>query len=82
MAILFYIITKVNILEAFNFQRFATSVEIAKINCNFLVLQYRSFQTEPNASVKGYHYYRGEVTDLTSAHIHIFIPTIAGDASL
>ena len=41
MAVLFYIITKVNILEAFNFQGFATSAEIAKFNqWNFLVLHY------------------------------------------
>ena len=42
MTVLFYIITKVNILEAFNFHRFASSAKIAKINCgwNCLVLHY------------------------------------------
>ena len=42
MAVLFYIITKVTNLEAFNFHGFASSVEIAKISCrrNFLILQY------------------------------------------
>ena len=42
MAVHFYIINKVNILETFNFHTFASSVEIAKIKhrWNFLVLQY------------------------------------------
>ena len=42
MAALFYIITKVDILHAFNFHRFASSAEMVKNNCiwNFLVLQY------------------------------------------
>ena len=41
MAVLFYIITKVKILEAFNFHGFASSAKIAKINrrWNVLVLQ-------------------------------------------
>ena len=45
MAVLFHIITIVNISEAFNFHGFASSKEIAKINCkwNVLVLQW----TEP-----------------------------------
>ena len=40
-AVLFYIITKVNILAAFNFHGFASSAEIAKTNhrWHFLVLQ-------------------------------------------
>ena len=42
MTVLFYIITKVNILKAFNFHGFASSLKIVKINCrwNFLVLHY------------------------------------------
>ena len=44
LAVLFCIITKVKILEAFNFQRFASSPEIVKINrkWNFPVLLYSS----------------------------------------
>ena len=42
MAVLLYIITKVQISDAFNFHGFASSAKIAKINRwrNFLVLQY------------------------------------------
>ena len=43
MAVLFYMINKVNILEAFNFHGFVSSAEIVKINprLNFLFLQYQ-----------------------------------------
>ena len=42
MAVHCYIITKVNILDAFNFHGFASSAKIPEINCwrNLLVLQY------------------------------------------
>ena len=42
MAVLFYIITKAKILEAFNFHGFASSAKRVKINrrWNFLLLQY------------------------------------------
>ena len=42
LAVLFYIITKVKFVEAFNSHGFVSSAEIAKINrrWNFLVLQY------------------------------------------
>ena len=42
MAFPFYGITKIDILEAFDFQRFGSSAEIVKINrvWHFLVLEY------------------------------------------
>ena len=39
MSVLFYIITKVNILEAFNFLGFASSAETENYQWNVLVLQ-------------------------------------------
>ena len=54
MAVLFYTITKVNILEAFHSQGFASSVEIAKMNVKFsslTVFQVILFDNRKNSAV-------------------------------
>ena len=57
MSVLFYIITKKTILEALNFHRFASSVEMAKINLgwNFLVLQQWDFCPEFGVRTRDLH---------------------------